>query len=101
MNQNSKQLIESALGMPKTADFEIAVQQANGPEDVEDIALSFVEDEVGRFDWMNNWEKFKLKHNAVSKMRAYLKYMKYSDVKAEDVVKFIDGLVVERPGRWK
>lgn len=101
MIQNAKQLIESAIGMPKEEDFKVAIQIVNGPDDVEDIALSFVEDEVGRFDWMNNWKKFKLRHNAVSKVRSYLQYLNYPDVKAVDVVKFIDALVDERPGRWK
>lgn len=69
-------------------------------EDVSDIAADFVENEIGRLDWMNNWRLIKSRENPVLKVQAYLdKLGLLADPQA--VVNEIDRMMVSTPGRWK
>jgi hypothetical protein len=76
--------------------------QFQGPEypDPEEIAADFIENEVGRFDWMVNWNKIKSKGNPVHKVMDYLETYGI-DADPEEIVDIIDQMVIDNPGRWK
>lgn len=69
-------------------------------EPAEEIAADFIENEVGRFDWVNNWRTIREREDPVQKVRAYL--LLY-DIRAnpEEIVNIIDRMAQGNPGRWK
>ncbi len=66
----------------------------------EEIAADFIENEVGRFDWVNNWQAIKKRGDPVARVRAYL--LLY-DLRANpvEIVNIIDQMAQNNPGRWK
>lgn len=69
-------------------------------ESTQDVAADFIEDELGRFDWMNNWRVIREREDPVAKVQAYLDtYGIVAD--ARQVVDYIDQMTVKNPGRWK
>lgn len=66
-----------------------------------DEALDFVEEEVGRFDWENNWRLLKQHHNMAERVQNWLdRYGISGD--ADGIVKYIDQLTLNRSGkRWR
>lgn len=67
--------------------------------DTEDLALLFVEEEVGRFDWRNNWPKIRAAGVARQRIEAWLKAFG-SDHDPEKIVEYLDHMVHEKSGRW-
>jgi hypothetical protein len=67
--------------------------------DTEDLALSFIEEEVGRFDWVNNWPKIKESGNARWRVQNWLDALGVEH-SADEIVSYLDKLVAERTGRW-
>lgn len=68
-------------------------------EPVEEVAADFIENEVGRFDWINNWAKFKEKHDAFVKVRQYLATHRIN-ASPEEVISEIERMVKFNPGKW-
>jgi len=68
-------------------------------EDVEDLALSFMENEVGRFDWANNWAKLKSDGTARQKIQDWLDALQIEHDPGE-IASYLDQLTAERAGRW-
>lgn len=68
-------------------------------DDVEDTALAFVESELGRHDWQNNWRTAKARGTAMPRLEAWLRVMD-SGVASAEVYAYIDKLVDNRSGRW-
>jgi len=67
---------------------------------VGDIAADFIEDEVGHYDWVNNWNVVRARENPVVMVQAYLdRYGLVSDAQA--VADTIDRMAQDNPGRWK
>lgn len=67
---------------------------------VSDLAADFIEDEVGHYDWVNNWAVVKSRGNPVQKVQDYLdRYSLLSNAQA--IVNTIDNMAKENPGRWK
>jgi len=103
MEQNEKRSrIEEAVndpGLQKAAALIVEVV-LDDTEDVADIAADFVENEIGRFDWVNNWSVVRGKRDVVAMVQQYLtKYGLTADPVA--VVAQIDQMASENPGRWK
>lgn len=69
------------------------------PVDTEDLALSFMEEEVGRFDWMANWPKIKAAGTARQKVQNWLEALQI-DHNPDEIVAYLDSMVTERKGRW-
>jgi len=67
--------------------------------ETEDLALLFVEEEVGRFDWKNNWPKIRAAGNARQRVEAWLSVVK-SNHDPDKIIEFLDRMVQERSGRW-
>jgi hypothetical protein len=103
MNQNEKmaklqEAVETAD--PRRAGRLIVELLLDADESVADIAADFIENEVGRFDWVNNWQVVRSKGDPLGKVQAYLdQYGLVADAQA--VVDAIDQLAAENPGRWK
>ncbi len=68
--------------------------------DVEDIALEFVEQELGRFDWRNNWATAKASGALPQRIQAWLEAVG-TNADAQEIIQYIDTLVADRPGRWR
>ena len=69
-------------------------------EDPAEIAVDFIENEVGRLDWTANWQVIKEKEDPLAKVQTYLRdYGLMAD--AQEIVNIIDRMAVENPGRWK
>lgn len=67
---------------------------------VADIAADFIEDEVGHYDWVNNWNVVRSRKDPVRMVQEYLdRYGLVADAQA--VVNVIDGMAKNNPGRWK
>lgn len=69
-------------------------------EDVQEIAADFIENEVGRLDWVNNWEVVKSKEDPVAKVQRFLSAYGLT-ANAAEIVSVIDSMTKENPGRWK
>jgi len=67
---------------------------------IAEIAANFMEDEIGRFDWLTNWQVVRKREDPVAKVQAYLdEYGIAAD--AQEIVNYIDQMTTENPGRWK
>lgn len=67
--------------------------------DTEDLALSFMEEEIGRFDWLNNWAKIKESGTARQRVQDWLSALRIEH-DPDEIVSFLDGITAERSGRW-
>ena len=69
--------------------------------ETEDIAADFVEQELGRHDWMHNWPVYKSKHADVrTRIAEWLKNAGY-EADPADIEKTIERMLLMRPGRWR
>lgn len=68
--------------------------------DVEDLALTFVEEELGRYDWRNNWQRAKQAGNLRQRIIDWLNLIGTRHVDPDEIIDVVDRLVVERAGRW-
>lgn len=74
--------------------------RAKASLDVEDAALHFVEEELGRFDAKKNWETIKSKGQAESRIRAFVEALNLDNDPSE-IASFLDQFFMDRPGRWR
>jgi len=64
------------------------------------MALAFVEEELGRHDWKNNWQTTKVAGTALPRIRSWLRVMGY-EAEPKDVFDEIEKLSLNRTGQWK
>ena len=67
--------------------------------ETEDLALTFIEDEVGRFDWRGNWPRIRAAGVARQRVELWLKAIGSSH-DPEAIIEFLDRMVHEQSGRW-
>lgn len=75
------------------------IKRTKSHSDTEDLALTFMEEEVGRFDWKNNWPKIKEQGLARQKVQAWLEAL-HVEHDPDEIVAFLDSMVTGRSGRW-
>lgn len=75
------------------------IQRTKSLPDVEDLAYTFMEEEIGRFDWKNNWEKIKGQGTARSKVQNWLDAL-HVEHNPDEIISFLDGVAQTRSGRW-
>lgn len=75
------------------------IKRTKSAADTEDLALTFMEEEVGRFDWKNNWPKIKAAGTARQKVQDWLTALNVEH-SPDEIVSFLDGMVDNRAGRW-
>lgn len=75
------------------------VRRTRQQVDVEDLATTFIEEEVGRFDFKNNWEALKQRTNIRERVRLWLEQLNV-DNNPDEVIAAIDQMAASRPGRW-
>lgn len=69
--------------------------------ETEDHVATFVENELGRLDWASNWAAYKVKYpNFLDRITNFFRRLG-EEVSATTIAKYIDGMVVSRPGPWK
>jgi hypothetical protein len=82
----------------------ISYHPARHRDDTDDIAYEFIEQEVGRFDWRNNWPKFKANYATPKELerrvQAWLDYCGI-DYDPKEIINFLDDMVTNRNGRWR
>ena len=67
--------------------------------DVDDLATTFVEEEVGRHDFKNNWEALKRRTDIRERVQLWLDQINV-DNNPDEVIATIDRMAASRPGRW-
>lgn len=67
--------------------------------DTEDLACTFLEEEVGRFDWIRNWESLRKDGIAHQKVKSWLDFMGIEHDPGA-IVDYLNNLSRTRPGRW-
>lgn len=67
--------------------------------DTEDLALLFMEEEIGRFDWTSNWPKIKESGTARQRVQNWLSALQIEH-SPDEIISYLDKLTAERSGRW-
>lgn len=80
--------------------IEHVLNEEHEDENLADIAADFVEDELGRLDWMGNWNLIRSRENPVQRIQSYLDTYGIS-ADATQIAAYLDKLVASNPGRWK
>jgi hypothetical protein len=78
---------------------ELIIRTKTPGHDTEDLAFSFVEEEVGRFDWRNNWPKIKESGTARQKIQDWLNALQVEH-DPDEIILYLDRMLAERAGRW-
>lgn len=73
------------------------------PQDTEDIAFEFMEQEVGRLDWRNNWPKVKANLGPDGTRRKVEAWLRYMGIEYDPnlIIAFLDDMVTNRNGNWR
>ena len=62
---------------------------------------TFVENELGRLDWAANWSSYKVNYpDYLDRISRFFSQLGES-VNPSEIAKFIDLMVITRPGPWK
>lgn len=97
-------LVETMLDMPVLPpDLPSAIR----PEPLDprwqtqDVALEYIEGEVGRHDWEHNWRDHKAKNgrNLRERIAAWLQHYEI-DHDPQAIIDYIDSELMMRPGKW-
>lgn len=76
------------------------IRRTRSPVDTEDLALQFVEDELGRFDFRVNWAKVKEKGDVRQRIQQWLEALN-ADGNPDEIIEYLDRLVTDRAGNWR
>lgn len=101
MNQNKKAFkLQEAVenSDPRIAGKLIVEIVLDADEDIAEIAADFIENEVGRLDWVNNWRVIKAREDVLAKVQSYLATYGLT-VDAQEVINTVDRMAKENPGR--
>jgi len=74
-------------------------QRTNFDPETEDLALHFVEEEVGRFDWRNNWHTLRVAGTAAQRVTDWLKAIGTAHDPGR-IMDYLDRMAETRSGRW-
>lgn len=75
------------------------VKRTHQSWDTEDLAWLFIEEEVGRHDWRNNWPKRKESGKAREQIQSWLEAMKIEH-DPDEIISYLDQSVKERAGKY-
>lgn len=75
------------------------IQRTRRSWDTEDLALLYMEEEVGRFDWAANWAKIKESGAARQKIQDWLTALRIEH-DPDEIASYLDRLTTDRTGRW-
>jgi hypothetical protein len=68
--------------------------------DADDLACQFMEDEVGRHDWRNNWPAVKARGNVRERIVEWLGRLNLEG-DPDEIIAYLDRMVAERAGSWR
>jgi len=60
---------------------------------VDDAALDYVENEIGRFHLVDNWKQAKEDKNLPKNIQRWLNYFEYENVTPQEIIDFIDKFI--------
>jgi hypothetical protein len=69
-------------------------------DEIQDLACDYVEQEVGRHDWQNNWLKRRGENDEQKNIEVWLRRIGENEGAAEPIMLWLDGLA-KRMGRSK
>jgi hypothetical protein len=99
-------IVETLLDGPQVLPPELPpwVEEDEGYDpklDTHDLALEYIEGEVGRFDHQHNWQQHKAKHgkNLREMVAAWLKHYEV-DHDPDAIISYINDELMMRPGKW-
>ena len=108
MGKTAQQIVEAMLdGTPAVPMVPIHLPRLiqAGPLDprwnTQDIALEYMEGEIGRHDWRRNWQEHKRLHGDKLKERIaeWLKHFEI-DHDPQGLISYIDDELSMNPGKW-
>lgn len=103
----AKLLVEAMLAGDTTPVMPVDLPEPGHPDpldarwDNEDLALEYIEGEVGRHDWQRNWKDHSGRHG--DKLRSVIQAWldRYEiDHDPQGLIDFIEKDLLSRPGRW-
>lgn len=107
--RNYAELIVEALldGKPGKVELPPDLPDFSEPEplspvlNTHDLALDYMEGEVGRHDWKRNWSDHRKRHGDKlrEKVAAWLKHYEI-DHDPQGIIDYIDGDLSSRDGKW-
>lgn len=69
--------------------------------EADDLAADFIENEIGRHDWVNNWKSWQKKHpDHKERIRGWLERLGEPH-DPQDIIDAIGRMVILTPGKWK
>lgn len=78
----------------------ILLEDESEDDMAESLAMTFMEDEIGRFDWKNNWENYKIRNNAEQKIMDWLQYLGVV-MEPLKIIEALDRMARDWNGSWK
>lgn len=75
------------------------IRRTKSSADVEDLALLFVEEELGRYDFKNNWKRLKESGKARARIENWLTGLG-TDASPDEIIESLDRIAKERSGPW-
>ena len=75
------------------------IRRTRQTADAEDLALLYMEEEVGRLDWANNWPKFKQRGDIMARVQEWLDDLNVQ-LDPSEIINCLDQLVEKRAGSW-
>lgn len=68
----------------------------------QDLALDYIEGEVGRHDWTHNWKQHKTQHGEALKEKVSQWLNHYEiDHDPQGIIDYIDSTVATKSGKWR
>lgn len=103
---DAKLIVEALLDGPQVLppDLPPWVDEPEGYDealDTHDLALEYIEGEVGRHDWEHNWKQHKSQNGKAlrEKVQAWLRHYEI-DHDPDAIIRYIDDELMLRPGKW-
>jgi hypothetical protein len=75
------------------------IHRTKSPPDTEDLALTFMEEEIGRYDWTHNWPKIKAQGTARQRVQDWLAALQVEH-NPDEIISYLDRMLAERSGKW-
>ncbi len=103
MRKAAQLIVEAMLGgiMPSQLPDMVQDEPLDRRWALQDIALEYMEGEVGRHDWKRNWKDHKARHgeSLKEKVAAWMKHYEI-DHDPQGLIDYIDGELSLKDGKW-
>lgn len=96
-----EQMLDGAHVRPADLPDEQEPEPLHPQWETQDIALEYIEGEVGRFDWERNWKDHRASNGNRLRERVQSWLQHYEiDHDPQAIIDYIDNELMMRPGKW-